>query len=386
MRYNVKTVPMNTELLLKIADQLHTPSYVYDAQRIREQYQKLQQAFKKLPYQIHYAMKANENEEILKIMHQTGLGIDAVSPNEISRALKIGFDSKNIVYTPSCPSFEELDFAFSKGIHVHIGAVEYLDFILKNYPDTAVGLRINPGNSIGGNQKIATAHQNSKFGIPVSQLDKIQAYISRGLKVDSLHLHTGSDVKSWQDLARSVDTVFDFAKHFDHLKYFDLGSGFKVKYQENDPEIDLQSYADYIEKKLKDFPYNIQLKFEPGKYLVSESGVLLTKVNMVKQGFQKKFVGVNSGFHHLIRPMYYDAYHEIVNLSNPQGVKKIYDVVGQLCEEDTFAYDRELNEVRTGDILAILNAGAYGFSLSSDYNLRARPKEYLVDGDEIIEV
>jgi len=377
---------MRIELLLKIASQYNTPAYVYDAQRIKEQYQKLQQAFKSLPYRIHYAMKANENIAVLKLMHDLGLGIDAVSPNEIARALQVGFAAKDIVYTPSCPDFEELKYAFDNGIHVHIGAVEYLEFILENYPETAIGLRINPGNSIGGNQKIATAHQNSKFGIPVSQLDQIQAYISRGLQIDSLHLHTGSDVKSWQDLARSVDTVFDFAKHFEHLKYIDLGSGFKVKYQENDPEIDLESYANYIEQKLKLFPYNIQLKFEPGKYLVSESGVLLTKVNVVKQGFQKRFVGVNSGFHHLIRPMYYDAYHEIVNLSNPQGAKQIYDVVGQLCEEDTFAYDRALNEVKAGDILAILNAGAYGYSLSSDYNLRAKPKKYLLDGDEVREV
>ena len=383
---NPKLRLMKNDILIKIAKQYSTSAYVYDAEKIKEQYVKLQKAFKQLPYRIHYAMKANENIEILKIMQDLGLGIDAVSPSEIARALQVGFDIKDIVYTPSCPDLEELKYALDKGIHVHIGAVEYLNFIAENYPDTAIGLRINPGNSIEGNQKIATAHQNSKFGIPVRQLDTIQTYISRGLKINSLHLHTGSDVKSWKDLARSVDTVFDFAKHFSKLSYIDLGSGFKVKYQENDPEIDLQSYAQYIEKKLKTFPYAIQLKFEPGKYLVSESGVLLTKVNVVKQGFQKQFVGVNSGFHHLIRPMYYDAYHKIVNISNLQGEKQIYDVVGQLCEEDTFAYDRELSEVKAGDILAILNAGAYGYSLSSDYNLRAKPKEYLLDGDEIREV
>jgi diaminopimelate decarboxylase len=374
---------MNTDLLLKIANKYTTPAYVYDAEVIRKQYQKLQKAFHNLPYRIHYAMKANENIEILKLIKGLGLGVDAVSPNEISRALKVGFKPEDIVFTPSCPSLDELDYAFNNKIHIHIGAVEYLEYIVKNYKHTAIGIRINPGNSIGGNQKIATAHQNSKFGIPVSQLDKIKAYIERGLQIDSLHLHTGSDVKSWQDLARSVDTIFDFAKHFDQLKYIDLGSGFKVKYQENDPEIDLQSYANHIEKTLKNCRHDIEIKFEPGKFIVSESGVLLTKVNVVKQGFQKKFVGLNSGFHHLIRPMYYDAYHHIVNLSNTEGKMQVYDVVGQLCEEDTFAYDRKIQEVKTGDILAILNAGAYGYSLSSDYNLRERPNEYLVDGEQV---
>ena len=365
-------------LLIDIAETYGTPLYVYDRTVIQSQIQKLQKFFQAFSNDIHYAMKANENPEILKIMLQNGLGVDAVSVNEIKRALSVGFTKEKIIYTPSCPSEEELKFAFDRQIHTHIGATEYFDFILKNYPDTSIGLRINPGNRIGGNQKIATAHHDSKFGIPINQLEIIKKYMSKGLKIDSLHLHTGSDVKTWQDLARSVDVIFDFAQHFNHLKYIDLGSGFKVKYHPDDVEIDLKSYAEYIQKNIETLPYPIHIKFEPGKYLVSDAGVLLVKVNIVKQGVNKKFVGVNSGFHHLIRPMYYEAYHEIVNLSNTKPATEKYDIVGVLCEEDTFAHNRLLSPVKKDDILMIKNAGAYGFSMSSTYNLRDKPKEIII--------
>ena len=376
----------NNNLLIDIAKTFGTPVYVYEQTLIQSQIQKLQKFFQAFPNEIHYAMKANENPEILKIILQNGLGVDAVSVNEIKRALSVGFSKEKIIYTPSCPGEEELKFAFDQKIHTHIGAVEYFDFILKNYPDTNIGLRINPGNRIGGNQKIATAHNNSKFGIPVSQLELIKKYIDKGLKIDSLHLHTGSDVKTWQDLARSVDVIFDFAKHFDRLKYIDLGSGFKVKYHPDDVEINLKSYAGYIQKKVETLPYPIHIKFEPGKYLISDAGVLLVKVNVVKQGFNKKFVGVNSGFHHLIRPMYYDAYHEIINLSNTEPATEKYEVVGVLCEEDTFAHDRLLSHVKKDDILMIKNAGSYGFSMSSIYNLQDKPKEVLICEDGVREI
>jgi diaminopimelate decarboxylase len=368
----------NISKLQSLIEKYGSPIYVYSKEIIDAKYRILQEAFTDLPYQIHYAMKANENKEILSHIKKSGLGVDVVSPNEIERALKTGFTPSQIVFTPSCPDDRELKMAFDNQVKVHIGAVEYLDFVLKNYPNRKIGLRINPGNSIGGNQKIATAHQDSKFGIPYTQLETIQSYIQQGLQVDALHIHTGSDVKTWQDLARSVDVIFDFARHFNNLKYIDLGSGFKVAYQPGDTTIDLKAYARHIKKRLNEFPYPVQIKFEPGKFLISEAGVLLTKVTIVKNGFVKKFAGVNSGFHHLIRPMYYDAYHEIINISNPDDDLVNYDVVGQLCEEDTFAYGRKISRIRKGDILMIMNAGAYGFSMSMEYNLRTKPPEIFI--------
>ncbi len=374
-------MPQDTALYLQIANQIGTPVYVYEQAKIVERINRLKEAFKNLPFQLHYAMKANEHPEILKIILKNGLGVDAVSVNEIKQALSVGFDHKDIIYTPSCPSKKDLDFALAKGIHLHIGATEYFDYLLQHYPQTAIGLRINPDTHIAGNQKIATAHQGSKFGIPVSQLPVIKKYIKAGLKIDSLHLHTGSDVKTWHDLARSAEVLLDFAQNFSSLKYIDLGSGFKVKYHPNDTEIDLQAYAKFLQKALKSFKYDVQIKFEPGKFLVSEAGSLLVKTNIVKQGFYKKFVGVNSGFHHLIRPMYYNAYHHITNLSNPSAATEKYDVVGVLCEEDTFAYNRFLSPVKAGDILRIHNAGAYGYVMASHYNLHILPAQVLIEGN-----
>ena len=368
----------NRARLLTLANDNPLPAYVYDLDIITRKKSFLDEVFAGMPYRIHYAMKANENKRILQHIKQLGLGVDAVSPLEIERALAVGFKPGDIIFTPSCPSEDEIKFAFDRNIHVHLGAVEYLDYILKHYPHKTVGLRINPANSIRGNQKIATAHKHSKFGIPFNQWEQIETYRQKGLQIDSLHIHTGSDVKTWQDLARSADVVFDFAKKFENLKYLDLGSGFKVKYSDNDKEIDLKAYAGYLKKLLNNFSYPVQLKFEPGKFLVSEAGVLLVKVNIVKQGFERKFAGVNSGFHHLIRPMYYEAYHEIINLTNYGAPKEKYDVVGQLCEEDTFAYDRNICQIRTGDILMIMNAGAYGYSMHSEYNLREKPEEILL--------
>jgi len=371
---------------LQIAQEIGTPVYVYDVDTINAQIEKLYEVFKKLPFKIHYAMKANEHPEILKIIKDKNLGVDAVSINEIKRALTIGFDKNKIIYTPSFPNFDDLNFAFLQGIQTHICAVEYFDFILKNFPDIPFGIRINPGNSISGNQKIATAHEASKFGIPINQLDLIKTYIDKGLKINSLHLHTGSDVKLWQDITRSVDIIFDFAKHCPNLKYLDLGSGFKVKYHPDDVDLDLKAYANYIAEKLKTYPKHLEIKFEPGKFLISDAGVFLVKVNMVKQGFDKQFVGVNSGFHHLIRPMYYNAYHQIVNLSNDAPDTKKYDIVGVLCEEDTFAYDRLLAPVKQDDILMIKNAGAYGASMVSKYNLRDEPKEVMIENGSFREI
>ena len=372
--------------LLNISQKFGTPIYVYDGNLIQQKFKNLQKHFQDFPHVIHYAMKANENPEILKILKKNGAKIDAVSTGEIQRALDIGFPPEDIIFTPSFPDFDEIDFAIAQNIHLHAGELYILDYLLKNYPKLSIGLRINPAYSIEGNQKIATAHQNSKFGIPLTDLDIILQKIKGKLRVESLHIHTGSDVKTWEDLAYSADVLFDLLPKFPDVKYLDLGSGFKVKYQKNDNSIDLNAYAHFIKSRLNDIPRNLTIHFEPGKYLVSEAGYLLVKINGLKQGYQKKFAGVNSGFHHLIRPMYYDAYHEIVNLSNPNGKLETYDIVGQLCEEDTLAYDRQISEIKPQDILAIKNAGAYGFSMSSHYNLHAKPKEILVLDNQIKDI
>ena len=368
---------MERKDLIDIVKETGTPVYVYEEEIIQDNFHQLEEAFSGFKADIHYAMKANENPAILEIIKNLGGGIDAVSPNEIKRALELGFSPDRIVFTPSFPDDEEIDFAVKQSVNIHVGDTYLLDYFLIKHPDFSIGLRLNPETPIEGNQKIATAHSGSKFGIPLTDLPTIFTLMKKGLKINTLHIHTGSDVKKWTDLARSADVLFELLKDFPQVTSLDLGSGFKVKYSEDSPQIDLQEYARYIEKKIAQSGRDLNIIFEPGKFLVSNAGYFLMSVNGVKKGYEKNFAGVNSGFHHMIRPMYYDAYHEIINLSNPQGKPEKYDVVGQLCEEDTFAYDREMPEIRKGDILAIKNAGAYAFSMSSNYNLRDKPKEYL---------
>ncbi len=362
-----------------------SPLYLYNAESIRGQFNKLAEEFSEFKHRIHYAMKANENPAILYIIKDLGGGIDAVSPYEVDRALNMGFRPNDIVFTPSCTSVNEMVYGLEVGVNVHIGAIEYIELLGNRLKGKSIGLRLNPSIDIKGNQKIATAHSNSKFGIPLRDLDKVKKYQDKyGFKVKGLHIHTGSNVKDVDDLIKSIDVLFSKIALFSGVQYIDIGSGLKIKYRTGDHEIDLKKYAKYIKSKLDTLNKDIEIKIEPGKFLVGNAGYLLTTVNIVKNGYEKIFVGVDSGFNHLIRPMYYDAYHEIKNISNPKGEIEMYDVVGQLCEEDTFARNRQLNKVRIGDILMIKSAGAYGFSMAMDYNLRKKPKELLIDSGNLI--
>ena len=364
-----------------------SPVYIYHGEYIEKQYAKIKNAFNEIDLHIHYAMKANENNEILNIIKNLGGGIDAVSGNEVDKALNNGFEPEDIVFTPSCASVDEIAYILEKNINIHIGAIEYLSLLGKKLKGRKIGLRINPGVNIGGNQKIATSHIDSKFGIPAIFLKKINELQKEyDFIVNSLHIHTGSNISNVNDLNNSINHFFEYTTMFDNLEYLDIGSGLKIIYKESDKEIDLDSYSTHIKNKLAEYNLNLQIKIEPGKFLVGNAGYLMTSVNIVKQGYNKKFAGLNSGFNHLIRPMYYNAYHEIVNISNPTGKLKKYDIVGQLCEEDTFAYNRMINELRRGDIVVIKSAGAYTASMAMDYNLRHKPKEILFYKGDIREI
>ncbi len=373
------------ELLLDIARHYGTPAYVYDLEDVRMRYLHLKDALKGLPADIHYAVKANAHPEILRTLLEMGSGADCVSVQEVEHVLEAGFPPGKVLYTPSCPTEAELRRAFELGVRVHIGALEYLPWVAEHYPGRPIGLRLNPDVRIEGNLKIATAHAGSKFGIPWTQSKELMKLLrKRPLRVTGLHVHIGSDVHSWEDLARGVDFLTEIAEEFPDLTYLDFGSGLKVPYRKGDKEIDLAAYAGHIARRMKALPH-LRIKLEPGKFLVARSGVFLMQVSTVKQTPFKTFAGVNTGFNHMLRPMYYDAYHRIENLSNPEGKMQTYDVVGNLCEEDTFARARKLPEVRKGDILALHNAGAYGYVMASHYNLRPLPKEIIVDGKRIYE-
>ncbi len=376
---------IDRKLLLQIAQIYGTPSYVYDLEDVRQRYLDLKDQLKGLNATIHYAVKANPHPKILHTLHELGAGVDCVSFQEVAHTLKFGFLPSEILYTPSCPSEEELTKAMELGVHVHIGALEYLPWIAKNYPGRPVGLRLNPGVYGGATPKTATAHKNSKFGIPAEQIDRLLEMVKKlSLQITGLHVHIGSDVESLNDLTAGVDFLTGLVPYFPDLQYLDFGSGFKVPYKPEEPAMDLTAYMDHVAQRMKNFPH-LQVKFEPGKYLVARSGILLMRVNVVKRTPYKNFAGVNTGFNHMLRPMYYGAYHHIVNLSAPNAKPEKYDVVGNLCEEDTFARNRELPRLEPGHILALQNAGAYGFVMASHYNLRPLPQEIIVDGTRIYE-
>ena len=370
--------------LIGLANEFGTPLYVYHAEKIKTQFEILQNAFKSTNARFFYACKALSNINILKYMHQLGAGLDCVSINEVKLGLRAGFVPENILFTPNSVDFSEIQEAKEIGVNLNIDNISILEQFGNRFGSSyPICIRFNPHIMGGGNYKISTGHIDSKFGISVHQMRHIERIVkSTKLKVKGIHMHTGSDIKDVSVFLQGLEVMFDLARHFPDLSFIDLGSGFKVPYQEGDPETDVESLGARLTTAVKEFEaeYNrtLEVWFEPGKYLVSESGYFVVKANVIKQTPATVFVGVNSGFNHLIRPMFYDAYHRIENISNPPGPERIYTVVGNICETDTFAWDRKLNEVREGDYLVFYNAGAYGFEMSSNFNSRLKPAEVLV--------
>lgn len=377
--YQIQGVPVTD-----IANEFQTPLYVYDADKIISQISSLRNAFNGVNLRIKYAMKSLSNLSILKLVKEHGVDLDCVSIQEVLLGIQAGFPKERILFTPNSVSFEEIQEAVALGVVINIDNIAILEQFGDVYQDTVpCAIRINPHITAGGNAKIQVGHIGSKFGISIFQMSHVKKVVeSHNINVVGLHMHSGSDILDSEVFLMAANVMFDCAKDFPNLQFIDLGSGFKVAYKEEDIVTNIPELGKKMSKAFQDFcasyGRDLELWFEPGKYLVSESGHLLTKVNVLKHSPAAVFVGVDSGLNHLIRPMMYDAYHHIKNVSNPEGPKRVYDVVGYICETDTFGYDRKLNEVRVGDLLSIENAGAYSYSMSSNYNSRLRPAEVLV--------
>ncbi len=378
----------SNQQLIQLANQYGTPLYVYNANKITAQYQQLQNAFEQVDAQFFFACKALTNISIIKHVLHLGCNIDCSSINEALIAMKAGFDPKKILYTSNGIAFDEIETAVSLGININIDSLSNLTKFGKrymgNYP---VGIRLRPNIMAGGNLKISTGHENSKFGIPIEQLNEILQIVKEyQLNIAALHVHTGSEIKDVDVFMQVADIFFDLVPYFPTVQFLDLGGGFKVPYKEDEKGTDIHLLGIKVKKVLEKlattYKRKFQVWFEPGKFLVSECGHFITQVNVLKQNNTTCFVGVNSGFNHLIRPMFYDAYHRIRNISNPSGPLKQYAVVGHICETDTFAWDRTLNEVREGDLLVFDNAGAYGFEMGSNYNARFLPAQVMIKGTE----
>ncbi|MDP4264516.1 MAG: diaminopimelate decarboxylase [Bacteroidota bacterium] len=375
---------LSNEQLIRAAKDFGTPLYVYHAEKIKEQYEKLTNAFSKSNVVFFYACKALTNISILSYIQSLGANIDCSSINEAKLALHAGFAPTQVLYTSNGIGFDEIEEAASLGVNINIDSLSNLEKFGKKYRHGyPVGIRLRPNIMAGGNLKISTGHDKSKFGIPVDQLDKILAVVRQyDLLITDLHIHTGSDIKDADVFVKGIEVLFDIIPYFKELKSVDLGGGFKIPYQPGDEEIDIGLLAKKVKQAFDNHPQakDLQIWFEPGKFIVSECGYFVTQVNVMKETAATTFVSVNSGFNHLIRPMFYDSYHRIENISNPDGEEKKYSVVGNICETDTFAWDRKLNEVREGDYLVFHNAGAYGFEMSSNFNSRLKPAEVMVRG------
>lgn len=370
--------------IASLADQYGTPLYIYDGEKITEQIKALQNAFSAVPLKIKYATKALSNINILKLIRKAGAGVDAVSIEEVQLGMLAGYSAQEIMYTPSGVGFEEIQEAVKLGIMINLDSLPLMEQFGAVYGNSIPAcIRINPHIMAGGNIKISVGHKESKFGISIEQLPEILEVVNKyRIKIEGLHIHTGSDILDAEVFLKGGNVLFEAAMQFPDLKFLDFGGGFKVAYKPNDLATDVmevgQKVGEAFQKFCKNYGRQLELWLEPGKFLVSEAGFLLVKANVVKETPTVTFVGVDSGLNHLIRPMMYDAYHSVYNLSNPEGKKARYNVVGYICETDTIASQRELNEVKAGDLLVIKNAGAYGYSMASNYNSRLRPAEVLI--------
>jgi diaminopimelate decarboxylase len=371
--------------LLAAAQQYGTPLYVYHAPTIARQYQALIQAFNSPQVHFFYACKALTNIHILQYIKSLGSKIDCSSINEVKLALHAGFSTKQILYTSNGIHFSEIQEAQQLGVHINIDSLSNLQKFGAIYGNTyPVGIRLRPNIMAGGNLKIATGHAESKFGIPITQLQAVLELVqTHQLNIHCLHIHTGSEIKEVAVFMQGIEVLFNIIHHFPQLKAIDLGGGFKVPYQPNDESTPMEDLGKAVLQAFETHPVAKQLEiwFEPGKFMVSECGYLLSKVNVIKEDEGILFAGIDTGFNHLIRPMFYDAYHRIENISNTHGVQKSYAVTGNICETDTFAWNRPINEIAEGDVLAIFNAGAYGFEMSSQFNSRYKPAEVLMEAD-----
>ena len=372
---------MDFKKLKEAALKYGTPIYLYDLKIIENQFQRLKKELSVLKdYKIYFAAKSLSNISILKFINKLGAGLDAVSIEEVKIGLKCGFNKDEILYTPNGVSFEEIKQVFKLGVKINLDSIESIKDFINEYGYQSITVRINPGIYAGGNENVSVGHSKSKFGITEDKIDELLDMDIKGkIKITGLHIHTGSDITKNNQFKEGVKKIFSIARDFKNIESIDFGGGIKIPYYEDDTSTNLNEYVKVVSNELNKFEseFNKKLKliFEPGKFLVSDCGFFITKANYIKSTKTKDFIQVDSGFNHLLRPTLYGSYHEIINLSNLEGKKKEYDVVGYICEKDTFAEKRKISETTKGDLICFKNAGAYGFTMSSNYNSRLRPAE-----------
>ncbi len=379
---------MENSALVKATETYGSPLYIYDGNQMMKNYRQFIRAFNVEKLKVHYACKALNNQTILKLFKSLGAGLDCVSIQEVQLGLNAGFLADDILFTPNNISTEEYEEAIALGVKINVDNLYTLEYMGMNHHDIPLYVRINPHLMAGGNQNISVGHIDSKFGISIHQVPNVERIVKKlNIDVRGIHVHTGSDILDADIFIKAAELVFSVVKKFETVTHIDFGSGFKVAYRPEDLHTDIAAFGKKFSKAFNDFcerqKKEYTLEFEPGKYMVSNAGYFVAKSNLIKQTTSCTFVGLDTGFNHLIRPMFYNAYHHIENLSNPAGEKKVYNVVGYVCETDSFASDRIIPEVRKGDFLVFKNAGAYCATMASNYNSRPRPSEILLYNKEL---
>jgi len=383
---------MNIKKLKEAEIKFGNPLYVYDLSIIENQFKELKNGFRNIKnFKINFAAKSLSNISILKFMKKLGAGLDTVSIEEVKIGLICGFNNEDITFTPNGVSFNEIEEAYNLKVKINLDSLESIKDFSKKYSSYPISIRVNPNILSGGNKNVSVGHDESKFGIPLDYLDEISEMENKkNIIIEGIHIHTGSDIVEQDNFQEAFKKIFLVAKKFKNVKILNFGGGLKIPYFEGDSKTNILNLSNSIKKLINDNSFvtenNLKIILEPGKFLVGESGYFLTKVNYVKKTPNKVFVQLNSGFNHFIRPIFYDSYHEIINITNPNDKEYEYDVVGYVCEQDNFALKRKISNVRKGDILCFKNAGAYCSSMSSNYNSRIKPAEACIWKNKLVKI
>ena len=383
---------MNIKKLKEAEIKFGNPLYVYDLSIIENQFKELKNGFQNIKnFKINFAAKSLSNISILKFMKRLGTGLDTVSIEEVKIGLICGFNNEDITFTPNGVSFNEIEEAYNLKVKINLDSLESIKDFSKKFSSYPISIRVNPNILSGGNKNVSVGHDESKFGIPQDYLDEIAEMDNKkNIIIEGIHIHTGSDIVELDNFQEAFKKIFLVAKKFKNVKILNFGGGLKIPYFKGDSKTNILSLSNSIKKLINDNSFvtenNLKIILEPGKFLVGESGYFLTKVNYVKKTPNKVFVQLNSGFNHFIRPIFYDSFHEIINITNPNDKKYEYDVVGYICEQDNFALKRKISNVRKGDILCFKNAGAYCSSMSSNYNSRIKPAEVCIWENKLIKI
>ncbi|MEM0449275.1 MAG: diaminopimelate decarboxylase [Methanomassiliicoccales archaeon] len=379
---------------MDLAETFGTPIYVTDENALRENYRRIRDAFKPyMPVRVHYACKANTALAILRILEQEGSYIDAVSIGEIEACLRAGFPPQRILYTGVNVSDKELKQVVARGVSVNIDSLSELERLARISTDVKISIRVNPQVGAGHHSHVITGAKSSKFGIPKELI--VHAYdraLELGFMPFGLHAHIGAGVQDVAPFAEVTEVLVGIMNEVESrlglkLEVLDIGGGIGIPYRPEDKPMDVEAYAREVTSRIKGRCSAKMLAIEPGRYIVADTTILLTRVVDIKETGEKRFCGVDAGFNTLIRPAFYGSYHHVA-VANKfcQPEEFTYDIVGPICESGDFlAKDRKLPRVQEGDIIAVYDAGAYGFTMSSNYNMRGRPREILVkDGSASI--